>query len=194
MPNGLWSCLIEGGLMRYIGGEAPHGSRRDLASHRSSTSERVIRVIAALSVMNTSNNQIGSILNVTPSYVSTLKRTDLYRDFEQEIMKLFETEAAQVGKKIQELSLEAIRFYEKVLTQNEIGGRPVSLSMRAKIAEDLLNKAGHKEPQRVISEGESDEPWALIMPAEEYERMIEGDAEAIEEFENADSSIQPRSG
>jgi len=138
--------------------------------------ERTIRVIASMTAMNIPAHRIGLTLGLSADYINTLRRTDLYKEFEADFLEQLEKEAFTIEREIQEMSADALNVQRQILAgslsyQGADGkeeNRTITPKLRSDTARDILDRGGHKKPEQIIH-GQGNDPWMLVYSAEEFE-------------------------
>jgi len=152
--------------------------------------EKTIRVIAAMTAMQIPAHRIGLTLGLSADYINTLRRTDLYKQFEEDFLVQLEKEAFTVEREIQDMSKDALEVQRQVLAgslnyQGVDGGeekRTISPKLRSDTARDILDRAGHKKPEQ-INLAQGTDPWMLVLSAEDFEEKYGKEQEHAADLE-----------
>ena len=99
--------------------------------------------IIRLRVSGLKADEIASIVGVTPAVVGNVLGCELAKGEIDRLSGLMDVEAVSVGKRIQELAPKAVEYYEKILS----GAVDASVSLTAKTAGDVLDRAGYPKVQ-----------------------------------------------
>ena len=143
-------------------------------------SEKVIRVIASMSAMRIPVHRIGLALGLSGDYINTLRRTDLYKTFEQDFLEKLEKEAFTIEREIQELAADALNVHKAILACEK---DKISPRLLFDTARDILDRAGHKKPEEVNLNQQGRDPWLLVLSHEDFEEKYGREEEKASDLE-----------
>lgn len=106
----------------------------------------VHREIARRIVLGQKNTVIAEALNCTPEMVSMVRNSPVVKDHTAIMCGAADADTIDVAKRIQDLAPDALNVLKNILNDEE--GK-ASLALKARVAESLLDRAGHSKIQKV---------------------------------------------
>ena len=99
--------------------------------------------ITRLIFLGMKNEEIAERLNVSPAMVSYTRNSRVIQDKLEMMKGARDAEIIDLGKEIRAKAPKALKLLEKIVDGEEVNGQLPSISLRAKTAENWMDRAGY---------------------------------------------------